>query len=61
MIFKNQAEIDHLITCPKVFLNPPSPKMIQKSGSLRNEARLRSKDGRKHFRVFIRQSVRRKF
>ena len=52
-----QAELDALVTCRKLTLDPPRKSMREESGSLRNEAMLESVDCLFTFRVFIRQNV----
>lgn len=49
-----QAEIDLLIKCPKVIINPPKREMALIYGHLRNGMDLESEDGLHRFTVFMR-------
>ena len=50
----SQEELDALVTCRKVVVDPPRKSMRSSSGHLRNDFRLRSEDEQSDFSVFIR-------
>ncbi len=49
-----QQEIDHLLKCPKVVIEPPRKQMVEERGSRRNNMRLTSEDGKIKFEAFMR-------
>ena len=49
-----QTELDELITCPKKFAEPPRRELRLEGNQRRNDMRLRSRDGDREFRVFVR-------
>lgn len=49
-----QNELDDLIACPKGITDPPRREMRLESNQRRNDMRLRSQDGDRDFRVFMR-------
>ena len=49
-----QTELDELITCPKEFAEPPRRELRLEGNQRRNDMRLRSRDGDREFRVFVR-------
>lgn len=50
----SQEELDALVTCRKVVVDPPGKTMRSSCGYLRNDFRLRSEGGQADFSVFIR-------
>ncbi len=51
-----QEEIDNLIGCAKVVSEPPKRDLKPDRGHFRNDMRLKSADGGREFRAFIRRS-----
>ena len=49
-----QTEIDELIHCPKVIMDPPRKEMRLDRGSRRNDMGLASENGKRRFSVFMR-------
>ena len=52
-----QQELEDLIGCPKIVSEPPKEQMKPDRGHLRNDMRLKSVEGDREFRVFLRRSV----
>lgn len=50
------SEIERLINIEKVIFDPPKKEMMSRQGSLRNDFKLESVDGKEKFHVFIRVS-----
>jgi hypothetical protein len=50
----SQDEIDDLISCPKVIIEPPKKEMRSERGTRRNNMELRSAEGDLEFSVFMR-------
>jgi len=49
-----QEELNSLISCPKIIIEPPKKEMKLERGHLRNQIKLRSKEGEYDFDVFMR-------
>jgi len=52
----SQEEIDVLIGCPKVIVEPPRKEMQLTQGHYRNDIKLKSQDGKHDFSVFMRRN-----
>ncbi|MGE5567632.1 MAG: hypothetical protein ACM3S5_01225 [Rhodospirillales bacterium] len=52
-----QEEIDNLIGCAKVTIDPPKRDLKLDRGHYRNDMRLRSADGKLEFRAFMRRNA----
>ena len=52
-----QEEIEELIRCPKVIIEAPRKEMYIERAYLRNDLKLREKNGERIFKVFMRQTV----
>lgn len=50
----SELDIDRLISCPKLIVEPPKKQMRLERGSLRNDLGLHSVDGDLSFAVFMR-------
>ncbi|MEK7407577.1 MAG: hypothetical protein AAB225_21065 [Acidobacteriota bacterium] len=50
-----QEELEDLIACPKVVFEPPKQQMRPDRGHLRSDMRLKSVEGDREFRVFLRR------
>ncbi|MBI4725660.1 hypothetical protein HY768_00280 [candidate division TA06 bacterium] len=51
-----QSFLDSLIICPKEIIEPPKKEMQLLNGSWRNSMKLKSKDGKHEFTVFMRKN-----
>jgi len=51
-------DIDGLISCPKVVVDPPKDKLYPKGAYWRNDMTLKSEDGAHLFRVYMRKNMR---
>lgn len=49
-----QSELDELIGCPKVVVQPPKREMKLERGSRRNDMEVESREGKRKFSVFMR-------
>lgn len=52
-----QQELEDLIGCSKIVSEPPKEQMKPDRGHLRNDMRLKSVEGDREFRVFLRRSA----
>ena len=55
-MLKSNEDIDKLITCSKIIINPPHKEFKEENGHRRNDMTLTSEDGKEHFGVYIRQN-----
>jgi hypothetical protein len=51
-----QEELEGLISCPKIIVDPPKREMMSENRYLRNSMRLESEDSEYIFSVFLRKS-----